>query len=199
MKLSHLPLLAACACIVVLSGCAQPQLMQMEDIGQSRAKEIALTDAGADEQDTTRLRITSEKDEGRSIYEVSFTVGGFGYEYDVEASSGTIIDVKRVAISEQSMSADHSAIAQHPQGSSERSASSQSSQEQAVHAVSLEQATQLALERVLGASEQDIRIKLDYDDGRWQYEGDIVYANVEYDFEIDAETGTFLEWSEDRR
>ena len=49
-----------------------------------------------------------------------------------------------------------------------------------------------------------IRIKLDYDDGRWQYAGDIVYANVEYDyveydFETDAETSAFLEWSKEQR
>lgn len=198
MKLSHLSLLTACACAVALTGCTQPQLTQMTDIGQSRAKEIALADAGTSEQDVTRLRIVSEKDDGRSIYEVSFTIDGLEYEYDVEASSGMIIDVKRVAISEQSMSSSHSTIAQHPQESSE-SINSQSSQGQTAHAVSLEQATQLALERVLGASKQDIRIKLDFDDGRWQYEGDIVYANIEYDFEIDAETGTFLEWSEERR
>lgn len=44
-----------------------------------------------------------------------------------------------------------------------------------------------------------IRIELDYDDGRWQYAGDIVYANVEYDFETDAETSAFLEWSKEQR
>lgn len=65
-------------------------------------------------------------------------------------------------------------------------------------AVSQEQAIQIALERVSGATEQDIRIELDYDDGRYKYEGDIRYNNREYDFEIDANTGTILEWSEER-
>ena len=56
----------------------------------------------------------------------------------------------------------------------------------------------MALERVPGATEQDIRIELDYDDGQYKYEGDIIYDQKEYDFEIDANSGTFLEWSEER-
>ena len=65
-------------------------------------------------------------------------------------------------------------------------------------AVSLDAATKTALDRVPGATEQDIRIKLDYDDGRQKYEGDIIYQQVEYDFEIDADTGEVIEWSEER-
>ena len=30
------------------------------------------------------------------------------------------------------------------------------------------------------------------------YEGDIIYDGKEYEFEIDASTGTILEWSEER-
>ena len=30
------------------------------------------------------------------------------------------------------------------------------------------------------------------------YEGDIIYERVEYDFEIDADSGDILEWSEER-
>lgn len=65
-------------------------------------------------------------------------------------------------------------------------------------ALSQEEAIAMALERVPGASEQDIRIELDYDDGQYKYEGDIIYDQKEYEFEIDANSGTFLEWSEER-
>ena len=43
-----------------------------------------------------------------------------------------------------------------------------------------------------------LRIELDRDDGRYKYEGEIIYNNIEYDFEIDANSGTILEWSEER-
>ena len=64
--------------------------------------------------------------------------------------------------------------------------------------VSREKAIDIALAKVAGASDNDIRIELDYDDGRYKYEGDIIYERVEYDFEIDANTGDVLEWSEER-
>ena len=68
-----------------------------------------------------------------------------------------------------------------------------------IPAVSTEQASQLALDRVPGASAQDLKIELDYDDGYYKYEGDIIYGQKEYEFEIDANTGDFLEWKEERR
>ena len=34
----------------------------------------------------------------------------------------------------------------------------------------------------------------DYDHGRLEYEGEIHYNGYEYDFEIDADTGTFTKW-----
>ena len=33
------------------------------------------------------------------------------------------------------------------------------------------------------------------DDGRQIYEGEIYYNRMEYEFEIDASTGTIIEWS----
>ena len=64
--------------------------------------------------------------------------------------------------------------------------------------LSMDDAIQLVLERIPGATAEDVRIKLDYDDGYYKYEGDVIYNQVEYDFEMDANTGNFLEWEEDR-
>ena len=65
-------------------------------------------------------------------------------------------------------------------------------------AVTLEEAKNIALERVPGASAQNISIELDEDDGWYIYEGDIVYDGMEYEFEIDANTGNILKWEEER-
>ena len=56
----------------------------------------------------------------------------------------------------------------------------------------------IVLARVPGASESDlVSFGKDYDDGRWIYEGEILYNGLEYDFEIDAQTGNILEWEID--
>ena len=64
--------------------------------------------------------------------------------------------------------------------------------------ISLEQAQQIALDRVPGATASNISIHLDFDDGWYLYEGDIIYNSVDYEFEIDANTGTLLKWEEER-
>ena len=49
--------------------------------------------------------------------------------------------------------------------------------------------------RISGATEKDIyEWKLDYDDGRPEYEGKIIYGGTEYEFTIDANTGAIIEW-----
>ena len=65
-------------------------------------------------------------------------------------------------------------------------------------AVSFEEAQAIALERVPGATAQDMSLELDFDDGWYVYEGDIIYNRMEYEFEIDADTGTILKWEEER-
>lgn len=64
--------------------------------------------------------------------------------------------------------------------------------------ISMDEAIQIALERVPGATEQDISIELDRDDGWYIYEGDILYNRMEYEFEIDADTGAIMKWEEER-
>ena len=65
-------------------------------------------------------------------------------------------------------------------------------------AVTLEEAQNIALERVPGASAQNISIELDEDDGWYIYEGDILYNRMEYEFEIDANTGNILKWETEK-
>ena len=58
-------------------------------------------------------------------------------------------------------------------------------------AVTLEQARALVAERIPGVSDRE--------DGRTVYEGEVYYDRTEYEFEIDASTGSFIKWSVDYR
>ncbi|MDO5145547.1 MAG: PepSY domain-containing protein [Eubacteriales bacterium] len=60
--------------------------------------------------------------------------------------------------------------------------------------LSEEEASNIALEQVSGATKSDLRIHKDTEDGKEIYEGSIVYHEMEYDFEIDASTGEIIEW-----
>ena len=55
----------------VLTGCG---LARGKDIGRDAALEAALNDAGVNEADTTRLKVSEDRDDGRKIYEVRFDV-----------------------------------------------------------------------------------------------------------------------------
>lgn len=61
-----------------------------------------------------------------------------------------------------------------------------------------QEAKQIALKKVPGATEDDIKkFKKDTDDSIVEYEGEIHYNGKEYEFEIHAYNGTILEWDEE--
>ena len=64
-----------------------------------------------------------------------------------------------------------------------------------VEAISSDEAVQSALARVPGATVTNVtEFNRDYENGRLEYEGEIHYNGYEYDFEIDADTGTITKW-----
>lgn len=152
-----------------------------QDIGEDAALQAALEAAGVSESDASRLRISKDRDDGRVVYEIRFDVDQTEYDYDVLASDGQILG-SDVELRNDDRDDDDD----RNRGSN------------ADVAISREEAIDIALAKVSGATESDIRIELDHDDGRYKYEGDIIYERVEYDFEIDANSGDVLEWSEER-
>src|SRR5699024_4127414 len=73
----------------LLTGCGSGT-----DIGQDAAKEAAFADAQVAEEDTSRLRVTKDRDDGREIYEVEFTAGNREYKNDIDASDGSILSTE---------------------------------------------------------------------------------------------------------
>ena len=185
------------------------------DIGKEKATEIALKDASLSESDVTRLRVSRDTDDGQRIYEVKFTCGNTEYEYEILASDGDILsadydgadlpdqNVQQGQTDQSSQSGQQGQDGQQAQNGQQNPAShghsDQTQNSQVDVRISTDEASQMALDRVPGATAQDLRIELDYDDGYYKYEGDIIYDQKEYEFEIDADTGDFLEWTEERR
>lgn len=201
MKRNTAAAMILAAIAVSLAGCGR-----IADIGKDKAADIALEDANLSESDVTRLRISKDTDNGKGIYEVEFTMNTTEYEYEILASNGDILSADFKELQGSSDPQPQGSNDPQPQGSSDPQPQGSGSHDSSNHGavpqadvqISSEQASKLALDRVPGATEQDLKIELDYDDGYYKYEGDIIYDQKEYEFEIDANTGDFLEWKEER-
>ncbi len=207
MKKYVTAVLISIAMTEIITGCGHEA-----DIGKDKAAQIALDDANLSESDVTRLRVSKDRDDGETIYEIKFTNENTEYEYEVLASNGNILssDYEEAYPSDQpnqdtqksqnnSQSQDTQPAPDDSQESGSLGNTTQPEGSQANTQITLEEASKLALDRVPGASAQDLKIELDYDDGQYKYEGDIIFEQKEYEFEIDANTGEFLEWKEERR
>lgn len=156
---------------------AQQSTASSGAIDEAQARSIALEHAGVAESDAKFYRVERDNDDGRAVYEVEFYSGNTEYDYEISAETGEIL------------SYDSDIEGWAAQGASSTSGS----------AVTLEQARELVLERVPGAAASDVQIEQERDDGRDIYEGEVYYDGAEYEFEIDASTGSFIKWSVDYR
>ena len=117
---------------------------------------------------------------------------------EIDALQKEIDDLKGSQGSQDQQNTDPAADGQAADSGNGTQSSSGNTGSTSGVAVTLEEAQNIALERVPGAAAQNISIELDEDDGWYIYEGDIVYDGMEYEFEIDANTGNILKWEEER-
>ena len=139
-------------------------------IGEEKARELVLQDAGVSASAATFTQSELEQDDGRWEFEIDFFANGTEYEYTVDAQSGAIL--KRDS--------------EYEPGDAPVSADS---------VISMDEAKALAQAKAPNAVLRDI--SFDYDDGIPVYEGELREGNTEYEFEIDARNGSFLKWEAD--
>ena len=138
-------------------------------VDEAKAQEIALAHAGVNAADATITKSKLDYDDGRQVYEIEWYANGAKYDYEVAVATGEIVNSGYEA--KTVVGTGNSAT------------------------VSEATAKQTALARVSGATEKNIyEWKLDYDDGRPEYEGKIIYGGTEYEFTIDAASGNITEW-----
>ena len=61
------------------------------DIGNAKAKSIALNHAGVSENTAYDMDVELDDEDGKLIYEVEFKSGGMEYSYEIDAASGAIL------------------------------------------------------------------------------------------------------------
>jgi len=142
-------------------------------VDEAAAQKIALEHAGVKAADATITKSKLDYEDGRQVYDIEWYVGGAKYDYEIATDTGEIISS---AYEEKTMGADSKNVT-----------------------VSEADAKKTALDRVSGATDKDLyEWKLDYDDGRPEYEGKIIYGGTEYEFTIDAATGSVMEWDAEK-
>ena len=141
-------------------------------VDEEMAQKIALEHAGVKATDATITKSKLDYEGRRQVYEIEWYAGGKKYDYEIAVDTGEILS---------------SAYDEKTSGWSVSNSSNVT--------VSEADAKQTALGRVSGATQKDIyEWKFDYDDGRPEYEGKIIYGGTEYDFTIDASSGAVVEW-----
>ena len=143
------------------------------DIGEAKARSVALSHAGISESDTSYIYAKKDWDDGRWVYDVEFWADGKEYDYEILASNGTIL------------SYDYDAEYQW-NGSTGTSGDT----------ISTEKVKSIVTDRA-GVSGTFRELKLERDDGRTVYEGEMRSGRTDYEFTIDAYTGAVLEWDTD--
>ena len=141
-------------------------------VDEEMAQKIALEHAGVKAADATITKSKLDYEGRRQVYEIEWYADGKKYDYEIAVDTGEILS---------------SAYDEKTSGLSVSNSSNVT--------VSEADAKQTALGRVSGATQKDIyEWKFDYDDGRPEYEGKIIYGGTEYDFTIDASSGAVIEW-----
>ena len=158
------------------------------DIGVEKAKQIALQHAGVSASNAVFVKAEREYDDGRLTYDVDFYAGNKEYDYEILAADGTIL----------SYDAD---IEGYYLPSSSKGATSTSSNRNASSSglITRDRAKQIALEHA-GLSSSDVnfvKAELDEDDGHFEYEIEFHHNFREYEYTIDAASGTILEAERD--
>lgn len=116
--------------------------------------------------------IRLERDDGLQEYEARFTAPGYSGQIKLNPETGAVLEYEVDYFEQKAASA---AAVTGP--------------------VTREQAEQIAMEKLGGGRVTEI--EKDRDDGRTVYEGSIYKDGVEYEFEIDADTGKILKWERD--
>ncbi len=150
-------------------------------IGRDNALMIALNHASLTSDDITYYEVEFDYDHV-IVYEVSFYYNGIEYEYEIEATTGDILEYEIDG-------KDH-----HIYNSSNNTTDQSSSQNTTNSYIGKDEALAIALEHA-GLTTSDIHsleIELDVDYNMTTYEIEFDYQHYEYEYEIDAYTGEII-------
>ena len=151
-------------------------------IGENRAKEIALIDAGLSASDVTFTKVENGTEDGIAVYEIEFENENAEYDYDVTKPGGKIVNASRKVKVPACVAAQEKANSKNKTAKTGKDA-----------------AIDAALSHA-GFSEDEVsalKCEQDYDDGREIYEVEFKQGGYEYSYDVDANSFSIIEWDKD--
>ncbi len=156
---------------------AQPQEDSLDE-----AKAAALKDAGLSESDVTFKKTELDHSHGTQVYDIEFYTSDTKYDYEIDASNGTVLEKNIEQFQIQTPPTADSAI-------------NSSSNDY----IGVDRAKEIALNHAQ-MNESDVQFakaKLENDDGEVEYEIEFYSGRTEYDYTIDAVSGNIIEYDVD--
>ena len=155
---------------------AQPQEDSLDE-----AKAAALRDAGLSDSDVTFKKTELDHSHGTQVYDIEFYTSDTKYEYEIDASNGTVLE-KNI---------EQFQIQTNPTDSAINSSGNDY--------IGVDRAKEIALNHAQ-LNESDVQFakaKLENDDGGAEYEIEFYSGRTEYDYTIDAVSGNIIEYDVD--
>lgn len=151
-------------------------------ISATEAKKIALENAGVDASKAKFKKVKLEKDDGIYEYEIEFLVNSKEYEYKINAVSGEIIEKDVDSLNEETTQKATSSAQKPTSGF-----------------ISIGKAKEFALSHAK-LNEKDVtfkKVKLEKDDGVYQYEVEFEKGLIEYEYSINAKDGSIIDFDKE--
>lgn len=165
-------------------------------IGEDRAKEIALNDAGVSSAEAKMMNVEFDYDDGAAVYEVEFIANNKEYEYEIDAVTGDILekDVERTNKGRRGGNDRYRDYDDDDDDYDDEYDDDYPVNNDSSKYIGSEKAEKIALTDagLKGKNVKGKKTKLDYEDGTAVYEVEFRYSGMEYEYEIDAVSGDIL-------
>lgn len=185
-------ILVACISLIGCNKSSTPnnQNSNNNKITMEQAQEIALKHAKLTSDQVSFIKTDTELENGIEVYNIEFSYENKEYDYKINSSNGEIVeydsDIEDYDITQQQATKENKSVTPNNQNSNNSK-------------ITVEKAKEISLKHANLKDNQVVfdKTEMDYDNGVQIYDIEFHYNNIEYNYEIDANTGNILSYSQD--
>ena len=185
-------ILVACISLIGCNKSSTPnnQNSNNNKITMEQAQEIALKHAKLTSDQVSFIKTDTELENGIEVYNIEFSYENKEYDYKINSANGEIVeydsDIEDYDITQQQTTKGNKSVTPNNQNSNNSK-------------ITVEKAKEISLKHANLKDNQVVfdKTEMDYDNGVQVYDIEFHYNNVEYNYEIDANTGNILSYSQD--